>query len=491
MPTRCPTGRSGSPTAFRPTAADAASTAASRQRPEPGARRLRPLRPARRPGAVPAGRRPTTRSPTPPIGPLALLRLGEASATDLGRRPRSSCTPASPRGARSSCAGTRQAGGREALGEARRVWASTRRSSGSTGTAAWHLGDGGRSTAGRRGRRRAPSSRPAPRRPADTVGAVDLSVVVVFYNMAREAAPDPAVALPLATSATSRTSTTRCWSSTTGPTPTSASPPSSCELRSRVPPARPRRRRHALTDGGPQRRDRRSPRGALALMIDGAHVLTPGVLHFGMTALEPTSPPSSPPSSGTSGPGQQGDAQQAGYDQDGRGPPVPRSTGRSTATGSSRSATSSASATGSTASSRATACSCPASCSSRSAASTTASRCPAAATPTSTSSSGSALAPGITAASILGEGTSTSSTAARRPTSPTRPIGASGWCPTASTSRSCAAGRLLGLDRPVHYVGAMTTKAARRTRSRRQFTLDFDPCASTTRRDSRPRCPTS
>ena len=34
---------------------------------------------------------------------------------------------------------------------------------------------------------------------------------------------------------------------------------------------------------------------------------------------------------------------------------------------------------------------------------------------------------------------------------------------------------LIGLDRPVHYVGTMNTKAARRTRSRRQFNLDFDP----------------
>jgi cephalosporin hydroxylase len=35
--------------------------------------------------------------------------------------------------------------------------------------------------------------------------------------------------------------------------------------------------------------------------------------------------------------------------------------------------------------------------------------------------------------------------------------------------------RLIGLDRPVHYVGAMATKAARRTRSRREIGLRFPP----------------
>jgi cephalosporin hydroxylase len=34
---------------------------------------------------------------------------------------------------------------------------------------------------------------------------------------------------------------------------------------------------------------------------------------------------------------------------------------------------------------------------------------------------------------------------------------------------------LLGLNKPIHYVGAMDTKAARRTRSRREFLLRFDP----------------
>jgi cephalosporin hydroxylase len=54
---------------------------------------------------------------------------------------------------------------------------------------------------------------------------------------------------------------------------------------------------------------------ALALMIDGAHVLTPGVLHFGMKALRAYEPAVVATQQWYVGPGQQGDAQQAGYDQ--------------------------------------------------------------------------------------------------------------------------------------------------------------------------------
>jgi cephalosporin hydroxylase len=54
---------------------------------------------------------------------------------------------------------------------------------------------------------------------------------------------------------------------------------------------------------------------ALALMIDGAHVLTPGVLHFGMKALATYAPAVVATQQWYVGPGQQGDAQQAGYDQ--------------------------------------------------------------------------------------------------------------------------------------------------------------------------------
>ncbi len=54
---------------------------------------------------------------------------------------------------------------------------------------------------------------------------------------------------------------------------------------------------------------------AIALMIDGAHVLTPGVLRFGMKALDTYAPAVVATQQWYVGPGQQGDAQQAGYDQ--------------------------------------------------------------------------------------------------------------------------------------------------------------------------------
>jgi cephalosporin hydroxylase/GT2 family glycosyltransferase len=54
---------------------------------------------------------------------------------------------------------------------------------------------------------------------------------------------------------------------------------------------------------------------ALALMIDGAHVLSPGVLQFGMKALRIYEPAVVATQQWYVGPGQQGDAQQAGYDQ--------------------------------------------------------------------------------------------------------------------------------------------------------------------------------
>jgi cephalosporin hydroxylase/glycosyltransferase involved in cell wall biosynthesis len=54
---------------------------------------------------------------------------------------------------------------------------------------------------------------------------------------------------------------------------------------------------------------------ALALMIDGAHVLTPGVLRFGMKAQSTYAPAVVATQQWYLGPGQQGDAQHAGYDQ--------------------------------------------------------------------------------------------------------------------------------------------------------------------------------
>jgi cephalosporin hydroxylase/predicted O-methyltransferase YrrM len=55
---------------------------------------------------------------------------------------------------------------------------------------------------------------------------------------------------------------------------------------------------------------------AVALMIDGAHVLTPGVLRFGLAGLTTYAPAIVSTQQWYVGPGQQGDATQAGYDQE-------------------------------------------------------------------------------------------------------------------------------------------------------------------------------
>ena len=55
---------------------------------------------------------------------------------------------------------------------------------------------------------------------------------------------------------------------------------------------------------------------SLALMIDGAHVLTPGVLHFGTLGLRTYEPAVVTTHQWYVGPGQQGDAMEVGYDQE-------------------------------------------------------------------------------------------------------------------------------------------------------------------------------
>jgi cephalosporin hydroxylase len=55
---------------------------------------------------------------------------------------------------------------------------------------------------------------------------------------------------------------------------------------------------------------------SLALMIDGAHVLTPGVLHYGMLGLRAYAPAIVTTYQFYLGPGQQGEAIDAGYDQE-------------------------------------------------------------------------------------------------------------------------------------------------------------------------------
>jgi cephalosporin hydroxylase len=60
----------------------------------------------------------------------------------------------------------------------------------------------------------------------------------------------------------------------------------------------------------------RSRGAAVAVMIDGAHVLTPGVFRHALTALRTYEPAVVAVQHWYVGPGQQGDAQQAGYDQE-------------------------------------------------------------------------------------------------------------------------------------------------------------------------------
>ena len=118
--------------------------------------------------------------------------------------------------------------------------------------------------------------------------------------------------------------------------------------------------------------------------------------------------------------------------------------------------------------------------------STTASRCPLPATPTWTSTSDSRSPPTSAAASLLGEatfhqthgGTTTNVAAADA----RRDLVYS----YTEHFREMRGRDLAGLTKPVYYVGAMGTKAARRTRSRREITLRFDPLRDPVDADSAP-----
>ena len=225
---------------------------------------------------------------------------------------------------------------------------------------------------------------------------------------------------------------------------------------------------------------------ALALMIDGAHVLTPGVLCFGMKALDAYAPAVVATQQWYVGPGQQGDAQQAGYDQrvedrlfDGIDWPVdgyrlfeighfigerdwfdgivesnclfvPRKLLEQIG-----------------------------------------------GFDESFSMPGGgyanldlferlALAPDVTAASILGEGTfhqfhgGTTTNVADEAARRQRVVS------YRQHFEELRGRPLLGVDRPVHFVGAMATKAARRTRSRRVLKLGFDTMRDPTQVDAPP-----
>ncbi|HET6967273.1 MAG TPA: CmcI family methyltransferase, partial [Ornithinibacter sp.] len=259
------------------------------------------------------------------IGSLALLRLGE----DLGEDLEAALTRLHPLlspGGVVVVAGVGQPAVEKTLEETRRrlgIDAPLQRVDWNCVTwripeATGEVAPGGlRSRLG--GLRRRGASDPVPHRPAPVppvpTGAVDLSIVVVFYNMRREAA---------------RTlqSLTRSYQRDLGDL--------TYEVLAVDNGSRPDER---LTDDyvagfGPEFRlidmgeaAKPSPTVALnagiqasrgrnlALMIDGAHVLSPGVLHFGMSGLRTYEPAVVATQQWYVGPGQQGDSQQAGYDQ--------------------------------------------------------------------------------------------------------------------------------------------------------------------------------
>jgi cephalosporin hydroxylase len=213
---------------------------------------------------------------------------------------------------------------------------------------------------------------------------------------------------------------------------------------------------------------------AVALMIDGAHVLTPGVLHLGMTALSTYAPAVVATQQWYLGPGQQGDAGQAGYDQtvedrlfDAIDWPVdgyrlfeighfigdrdwfdgivesnclfaPRKLVEQVGGFDERFAM------------------------------------PGGGYANLDLFERLALSPGVTVASILGEGTFHQFHGGTT-TNVTDEIERRERVVSYREHFEALRGRpLIGLDRPVHYVGAMASRAARRTRSRRELQLKFD-----------------
>jgi cephalosporin hydroxylase/predicted O-methyltransferase YrrM len=155
----------------------------------------------------------------------------------------------------------------------------------------------------------------APLAPAATVDAIDLSVVVVFYNMRREAARTlhslsrayqeelddvEYEVICVENGSSDDQKLGEAFVRDFGP-----------EFRyldlgddARPSPAM------ALNAGIRAGRGR-----AFALMIDGAHVLTPGVLHFGLVGLATYAPAVVATQQWYLGPGQQGDVMGTGYDQ--------------------------------------------------------------------------------------------------------------------------------------------------------------------------------
>lgn len=154
-----------------------------------------------------------------------------------------------------------------------------------------------------------------PLAPAVPTGRLDLTVVVVFYDMAREAA---------------RTlrSLTRTYQRDIDDLQyevlaiDNGSHPDQRLRAEDVAAYGPEFRLITLDDASPSptqalNRGIAESRGdTVALMIDGAHVLTPRVLHHARTAMATYEPAVVAVQQWYVGPGQQGDAQQAGYDQE-------------------------------------------------------------------------------------------------------------------------------------------------------------------------------
>ncbi|MCB0977610.1 MAG: class I SAM-dependent methyltransferase [Acidimicrobiales bacterium] len=152
------------------------------------------------------------------------------------------------------------------------------------------------------------------RRDADQADHVDLSVIVVFYNMARESA---------------RTLLSLSRSYQRGIDDLSyeviaidnGSDPDQRLKADEVAGYGPEFRLVTIEDAQPSpttalnRGLAESKGDAVAVMIDGAHVLTPGVFKRAMDAMRTYTPAIVGIQQWYVGPGQQGDAQQAGYDQ--------------------------------------------------------------------------------------------------------------------------------------------------------------------------------
>jgi cephalosporin hydroxylase/glycosyltransferase involved in cell wall biosynthesis len=244
---------------------------------------------------------PADTLPDAPTGPLALLRLGEGAPADIARALESLHGRLSP-GAEVIVAGTANPAVEAALTRTRRklgITAPIRQLDWNSVT--WrHDAD-------------AASHHPVPS--AAPARQVALSVVVVFHNMRREAARTlrsltrsyqkgvedldyEVLVIDNGSDADERLS--REYVASFGP-----------EFQLFEPDDEPHPSPTVALNAGIA-----ASRGdSLALMIDGAHVLTPGVLSYGMKALSTYDPAVVATQQWYVGPGQQGDAQQAGYDQ--------------------------------------------------------------------------------------------------------------------------------------------------------------------------------